>query len=56
MRKQLPTNAYLRFEDLECVYDERKLKPGIRPGAIEHLSQRLGKVFSLAYLFDGKNC
>lgn len=28
-------------EDLECVYDERKLKPGLRSGAIEHLSQRI---------------
>lgn len=28
-------------QDLECVYDERKLKPGLRSGAIEHLSQRI---------------
>ncbi|KAJ0114020.1 hypothetical protein J7T55_007854 [Diaporthe amygdali] len=27
--------------NLECVYDERKLKPGLRSGAIEHLSQRI---------------
>lgn len=30
-----------RRQDLECVYDERKLKPGLRSGAIEHLSQRI---------------
>lgn len=28
-------------QDLECVYDEKKLKPGLRSGAIEHLNQRI---------------
>lgn len=28
-------------EDLECVYDDKKLKPGLRSGAIEHLNQRI---------------
>lgn len=28
-------------KDLECVYDDKKLKPGLRSGAIEHLNQRI---------------
>lgn len=38
------TRAIIRSnfaEDLECVYDEKKLKPGLRSGAIEHLNQRI---------------
>ncbi|KAL3963978.1 hypothetical protein ACCO45_000982 [Purpureocillium lilacinum] len=28
-------------QEVECVYDDRKSKPGMRPGAIESLNQRL---------------
>ncbi|KAG8165974.1 hypothetical protein KVR01_004526 [Diaporthe batatas] len=38
--RRLPCSQCER-QNLQCVYDERKLKPGLRSGAIEHLSQRI---------------
>ena len=29
--------------DIDCVYDDRKAKPGLRTGAVENLNQRVGK-------------
>lgn len=30
------------FEDVDCVYDDRKMKPGLRTGVVEKLNQRVG--------------
>lgn len=30
-------------QDIDCIYDGKKAKPGMRTGAIESLNQRLGE-------------
>lgn len=29
--------------DIECIYEDKRSKPGMRTGAIEHLSRRIGE-------------
>lgn len=35
--------------DFECAYDEKKSKPGVGMGAIEHLTQRVRKLARIYY-------
>ena len=43
-------------QGLDCVYDEGKAKPGLRTGAIENLTQRVGKyLHSIQYQVNGKS-
>lgn len=39
------TRLMIKLKEVECVYDDRKLRPGIRTGAIESLNQRPSKKF-----------
>ncbi|RFU81205.1 zn2 cys6 dna-binding [Trichoderma arundinaceum] len=48
--RQQPCDQCLKYH-FECVYDERKAKPGVRMGAIEHLTQR---VTTLENMFLGQ--
>ncbi|KIH91808.1 hypothetical protein SPBR_01307 [Sporothrix brasiliensis 5110] len=39
--RDLPSCAHCQRLDVACAYDTKKAKPGLRPGAIEALSQRI---------------
>jgi hypothetical protein len=30
-------------EDIECLYDDKRMKPGLRTGAVENLNQIVGE-------------
>lgn len=38
---------------IECVYDDKRSKPGLRTGVVENLSQRLGKPPRRLHFFLG---
>ncbi|KAL6886754.1 fungal-specific transcription factor domain-containing protein [Trichoderma evansii] len=48
--RQQPCDQCLKYH-FECVYDEKKSKPGVRMGAIEHLTRR---VTTLENMFLGQ--
>ncbi|KAH8679604.1 fungal-specific transcription factor domain-containing protein [Tricladium varicosporioides] len=48
--RQQPCSNCMRFS-IECVYDDRKVKPGLRTGAVENLTQR---VATLENMFLGQ--
>jgi hypothetical protein len=36
--------ALTPHEEIYCIYENRKSKPGLRTGAVENLTQRVGKL------------
>jgi len=36
-------NADNGLPDIDCIYDDRKTRPGLRTGAVENLNQRVSK-------------
>ncbi|KAM0327554.1 hypothetical protein ACHAQA_005845 [Verticillium albo-atrum] len=44
--RRQPCSACVRY-NVECLYDDRKNKPGLRTGAVENLSQRVATLESM---------
>ncbi|KAL2129552.1 hypothetical protein VTI74DRAFT_7617 [Chaetomium olivicolor] len=44
--RQQPCSSCVKY-NVECLYDDRKTKPGLRTGAVENLSQRVATLESM---------